>query len=347
MRSWGYLATVAVVVGSLSATTVAAQEKQRLKLHMSFPTSTKIIGTAVPRLVKDISDASNGTLEFRVFEPGALVPAIQYFDAVSTGSVDAAWGNGGFLVGKVPALVMFASVPFGPRLGEYLAWMKFGGGEQLHDEIQGRHGIKPITCGMIAPESSGWFRKEIKSLDDLKGLKMRFLGLGAKVMEKFGVSTQLLAGGDIYPALELGTIDATEFSMPVIDEGLGFHQVAKHNYYPGWHQQATFLDLSINKKRYDGLSDHHKLLIRMGCEANITNMLVEGEATQFPAMERMKEKGVVLHRWPDDVLEAFRKAWQEVAAEESQKDPEFKRVYESYLAFREKYATWRDLGYLK
>ena len=124
--------------------------------------------------------------------------------------------------------------------------MYYGGGRELYDEIYARHGIKGIPCGIFPPEASGWFRTEITSLEDLKGLKMRFFALGAKVMEKVGVSTQLLAGGDIFPALELGTIDATEYASPVIDKDLGFYQIAKHYYFPGWHQQSTWLDLIIN-----------------------------------------------------------------------------------------------------
>jgi len=160
---------------------------------------------------------SGGTFRIKFFEPNALIPAKGCFDAVGEGSVDACWSTTGFWYGKEPALAMFTAVPFGPAAGEYLAWFYFGGGEELMDEIYAKHGLKSVQCGIIAPEASGWFRKEINTLDDLKGLKMRFYGLGAKVMEKLGVSTQLTAGGDIFRALERGSIDATEFSMPVID----------------------------------------------------------------------------------------------------------------------------------
>jgi TRAP-type mannitol/chloroaromatic compound transport system substrate-binding protein len=199
---------------------------------------------------------------------------------------------------------------------------------------------------MVAPEASGWFRKEVKSVEDLRGLKMRFLGLGARVIEKFGVSTQLLVPGDIYPALELGTIDATEFSMPVIDEGLGFHQIAKHNYYPGWHQQGTLLDVIVHKPKYDALSEYHKNVLRIACESNLLTTFVESEAAQFGAMGRMKEKGVTMHRWPEEILATFEKAWAEVVEAEAARDADFKRVYESYASFREQYAVWREMGYV-
>jgi TRAP-type mannitol/chloroaromatic compound transport system substrate-binding protein len=158
---------------------------------------------------------------------------------VSRGSVDACWTTPGYHTGKYPALAFFTTVPFGPNYGEFFAWKIFGNGNKLRDEIYSKHDLIAFDGFAIGPETSGWFRREIKSLDQLKGLKMRFFGLGAKVMQKLGVSTQLLAPADIFPALERGVIDATEFSMPAMDIKLGFHQVAKFNYFPGWHQQVS------------------------------------------------------------------------------------------------------------
>ena len=166
------------------------------------------------------------------------MPPNQAFDAVSSGALDAAWATPGFWTGKDIAFAVYSTVPFGPGIGEYLAWMKEGGGEKMMQELYAKYNIHSVMCHLIPPEASGWFRKEIKTLEDLKGLKMRFFGLGANVMQKLGVSTQLIQAGEIFQALQLGTIDATEFSMPVMDLSLGFHQVAKFYYFPGWHQQA-------------------------------------------------------------------------------------------------------------
>jgi TRAP-type mannitol/chloroaromatic compound transport system substrate-binding protein len=184
-------------------------------------------------------------------------------------------------------------------------------------------------------------------VDELRGKKMRFFGLGAKVMEKFGVSTQLLAAGDIYPALELGTIDATEFSMPAMDEGLGFFQVAKHYYFPGWHQQATLGDLIVNKANFDKLSDGHKAMLEVACGFMQSWNFTHAEAVQGGAMQRMKEKGVTVHTWPDETLAKFEAAWKQVAEEEAAKDPLFKKILESYTTFRAEYAVWKANGYLK
>jgi TRAP-type mannitol/chloroaromatic compound transport system substrate-binding protein len=200
---------------------------------------------------------------------------------------------------------------------------------------------------MIAPEASGWFRKEIKSLDDLKGLKMRFFGLGAIVMQKLGVATQLLQAGEIFQALQLGTIDATEFSMPVMDMTLGFHQVAKHYYFPGWHQMATFNHLYISKSKWAELSPTQRAIIKAACDANMLEQFAEGEAKQFAAMKELQGKGVTLHYWPKDILATYEKTWNEVAVEQSAKSPEFKKAWDSYSAFRAGYKLWREYGYLK
>jgi TRAP-type mannitol/chloroaromatic compound transport system substrate-binding protein len=341
-------ATLALGVMTVGAPEADAQDQRvRWKMHSSFPSSLAILGSGGKRLSEIVSEMSGGGFDMRFHEPGSLVPGLQYFDPVSQGSIDAAWGAAGYNVNKEPALAFFTAVPFGPGVGEYLAWLRFGGGHDLWMEIYNGFGVHGLMCGMLAPESSGWFRTEIKSTDDLRGLKMRFFGLGARVMEKFGVSTQLLAGGDIYPALELGTIDATEFSMPALDESLGFYQVAKHYYFPGWHQQSTLLDLMVNKEKYDGLSPTNKAILDKACGDNLSYTHAEGEAIQFGAMARMTAKGVTIHRWPDETLAKFKAAWEEVIVEDSAKNPVFKRVYESYAKFRADYAIWKEHGFLK
>jgi len=178
-------------------------------------------------------------------------------------------------------------------------------------------------------------------------LKMRFFGLGANVMQKLGVSTQLLQAGEIFQALQLGTIDATEFSMPMMDLTLGFHQVAKHYYFPGWHQQTTVNELLISKKKWAEFSDAQKAIIENACDALMLQQFAEGEAGQGKALNEIKAKGVTLHRWSKEMLGHFEKAWNEVAAEQAAKSPEFKKAWDSYSAFRKEYAIWKDLGYLQ
>jgi TRAP-type mannitol/chloroaromatic compound transport system substrate-binding protein len=269
---------LAVSAVALSVGFAGTANAEQWNLQSTYPGSLTQLGTLGKHIADQLNAVTEGDIELVFQEPGALVPALEVFDAVASGAIEAGWSTPGYWAGKVPALPLFAAVPFGPQAGEYIAWMKFGGGKELFDEIYEKNGIHSVICGVIAPEASGWFKNEIKSVDDLKGLKMRFFGLGAKVMEKMGVSTQLLAGGDIFPALELGTIDATEFSMPAIDLNLGFYQVAKHYYFPGWHQQATLFDLMINLDLWESLSDTQKAQIETVCDASIAYGLAEGEA---------------------------------------------------------------------
>jgi TRAP-type mannitol/chloroaromatic compound transport system substrate-binding protein len=349
IKDWA-AATAAVVVGvsALAADGLAQDKRVRMQMGGAFPSTTGLLGPTQTGLVETIRKISGGSIDIRFFEPGALVPANQYLDAVGNNSLDAAWTVSAFWTGKDIAFALYGSVPFGPEAGEYLAWMRHGGGYQLMEELHAKYGVgKTLLCGLISPEASGWFRKEIKSPEDLKGLKMRFLGLGANVMQKLGVATQLLQAGEIFQALQLGTIDATEFSMPVMDLTLGFHQVAKHYYFPGWHQLATLNELIISKAKWAELSDTQKAQIETACDATMLRQFVEGEAIQGKAMADIKAKGVTLHYWSDDMIELFRKTWDEVAKEQSEKSPEFKKGFESYAKFRAEYKIWKDHGYLK
>ena len=343
-------ATCVAVLAAATLTTVApdadAADRVRWKMGSTYPGSLTQLGTLGKRVDEKIDEVSGGNIQIKFYEPGALVPALEVFDAVSTGSIDAAFSTPGYWAGKVPALQLFGAVPFGPQAGEYLAWVKFGGGQEIFDRLYAEHGIKSLFCGLIAPEASGWFSKEINTVEDLKGLKMRFFGLGAKVMEKLGVSTQLLSAGDIYPALELGTIDATEFSMPAIDLKLGFHQVAKYYYFPGWHQQSTFFDLMINKEKWEGLDKTQQAQIEAVCNDNLAYGFAEGEAIQFAALKELQEKGVNIKKWSPEMLATMRGAWEEVAGELAAQDADFKEAYDSLQGFRANYKIWKDIGYL-
>jgi TRAP-type mannitol/chloroaromatic compound transport system substrate-binding protein len=333
----------------MSTTAVQAQDKRvRVQMGGAFPSSTAILGPAQQRTVDMMRNMSGGSIDVKLFEPGALVPAGQYFDAVSNGSLDMAWTVSGFFTGKNIAFAIFSTVPFGPEAGEYMAWMRFGGGEQLMEEMYKPHKIVIMNCGLIPPEASGWFRKEIKTLDDLKGLKMRFFGLGANVMQKLGVATQLLQAGEIFQALQLGTIDATEFSMPAMDLTLGFHQVAKFYYFPGWHQMATLSHLFISEAKWAEFSAAQKAIIKSSCDAQMLNQLAEGEFRQFPAMKELTEKhGVQIKFWDKTFLDAFHAKWLEVAKEQSEKSADFKKVWDHFQKFRADYKIWKDHGYLK
>jgi TRAP-type mannitol/chloroaromatic compound transport system substrate-binding protein len=329
-------------------TSADAQDKVRWKMQSAFGSQLTHLGPSGVRFSKDIERMSAGKFEIKFFEPGALIPPLECFDAVSKGSIESCWTTPGYDTGKYPSLAFFTTVPFGPSFGEFLAWKWFGGGNALRDEIYAKHGMVARDVFCIGPETSGWFRNEVKSVEDLKGMKMRFFGLGAQVMAKLGVSVQLLAAADIYPALERGVIDATEFSMPAMDVKLGFHQIAKYNYFPGWHQQVSCSHLLMNKAAWDKLPDAYKAMIEVAGQAQVSFTFAESEASQFDVMAEMRDKHKVqVKRWDDATLAAFEKAWLEVIQEESAKDATFKKVADHYLDFRKKFAIWGTSQELK
>lgn len=317
-----------------------------LQMTSVYPSSFPIIGEAGQSLGERLSRLTNGELTTEFFEPGALVAAGQAWDAVSTGAIDAAWYSPGFASGTIPSAAMFTSVPFGPGAPEYLAWYYEGGGEALWSEITAEYDIKSILCAALPPEASGWFREEITSVEQLRGMKMRIFGLGAQVLDRLGVAAQTLPVGDTIPALELGSIDAAEVSMPLLDLQLGFPDLANHYYFPGWHQQTSFFSLIINQGVWDGLEDFERAAIEVTCQALVTETIAQGEALQFDALRAIEAQGVNIHTWPEDILTAMENAWEEVVAEMSADDEDFRRVYESYSTFRANYSDWRRLGYI-
>lgn len=343
------LASTALGAGMLVAGPVGVQAQSiEMAMASTYPGSLTQLGTLGIRIADQIGLVSGGDMELEFFEPGALMPALEVFDAVSTGAVDAGWSTPGYWIGIEPALALYGAVPFGPESGEYLAWYYFGGGQEIFEEIYHGYNIHSVICGIIAPEASGWFREPIETVDDLNGLVMRFFGLGARVMERMGVSTQLLAGGDIFPALELGTIDATEFSMPAIDLDLGFHQVARNYYFPGWHQQSTLFDLMINLDLWNSMNETQHAQIESVCGDSIRYGLAEGEAIQFAAIQELQEvHGVTIQTWSDEILDALRDAWDAEVADLTATDPLFARVWESLSTFRDNYRIWGELGYIR
>ena len=334
---------------ALATTPALAGEKLLLKTPVAFSTALPGLGTPIPRVADEVALMSGGKIKMKVYEPGKLVPAFEILDAVSTGKINSGYTTAGYWAGKIPAAPLFSAVPFGPEAGEYMAWLYYGNGMELYQRMYDEAGynVKVLPCAVIAPETSGWFAKEINSPEDLKGLKMRFFGLGGKVMEKLGVATSLLPGGEIFPALEKGAIDATEFSMPAIDQRLGFHKVVKYNYFPGWHQQATVFELMINKDVWSEASDQHKAIIENACKASMADSFAEGEAIQHAALiDNVENNDVQIKQWNDEMLATFRTTWEEVAAEQAANDEFFNKVLTDMNEFRDGYAVWKENAFL-
>jgi len=336
------VASIALMGGAASAQTA-------IEMTSAFGKNLPILGTAATDFVAMVNSISSD-VEFEHFDPGKLVPPLEALDAVSNGSVDASFATSGYWQGKINAASLFAAVPFGPEAGEFLGWILYDDGARLWQQMYDDNGynVKAIPCGVIAPETSGWFKNEINSVEDLKGLNMRFFGLGAKAMEKLGVSTSLLAGGDIFPALERGAIDATEFSMPRIDARLGFYKLVKYNYYPGWHQPSTLFELLVNGDKWEELTETAQAQIEVACLANITKNLAEGEATNYAAMvEATEVNGVIIKQWSPEMLDAFSGAWDEVVVELADGDPFFQEVWADLQEYRAGYKIWSQNIYMK
>ena len=335
-----------------STMTVMAAEKEPrilLKVPMAYPSALPGLGTTIIWMSERIELLSNNTIKIKIFEPGALVPAFEMLDAVSAGKVNACYGVSGYWQGKFPAASFFTAVPFGPEATEYLAWIYYGNGMKLWQEMydEGGMNVKALLCGVLPPETSGWYLKEMKSIEDFKGLPIRFFGHGGKALQKIGASVTQIPGGEIFAALEKKAIEASEFSLPAIDTKLGFYKIAKYNYFPGWHQQATLFELLINKDVWNSMSDRQRMLIETLSMASTLNTIAQTESEQYQIMRDNETKhGVKNMYWSDDMLAKFKAAWEEVAEEEAAKDAFFKKVWDDLQSFRSEYQIWKDYGFL-
>ncbi len=337
------LLTAAAVVAAGSA---QGADTIRWKVPNAFPSHLPALGDNAQVVADMLKDVSDGAVQFKIFEPGNLVPPLELTDAVRNNTIEAGYTWLGYDSGKIPAAPLFAARPFGMEPWEYTAWWYDGGGKELAQEVYGKRDVHPVLCGITGPETAGWFRKRINSMSDLQGLKIRFAGLGGEVMQKAGASVTLLPGSEIFQALEKGAIDATEFALPSVDETLGFDKVAKFNYFPGWHQTYTAFHLIVNKNTWDGLEPSTRALLETACTAGVLRNLSKGEALQGPVIRGFADKGVSAERVPVDMLRELQEISAQVMAEQAAKDADFKKVYESQEAFSKDYQIWKGLAYL-
>jgi len=349
IRITAVMSAAALVLG-LTTGAAQAEKKLLLKVPVFFGTHLTGLGSTPKWLSEQLAIATDGQIRIKIYEPGKLIPPKEILQAVSKGQVNAGFTTPAYHSGEVGNKgALFSAIPFGPDAPEYLAWLYYGDGRKLWQEMYDKKGfnVHSIPCSIIAPETSGWFSKPIDKPEDLEGLRMRFFGLGALVMEKLGVSTSLLPSKEIFPALEKGAIDATEFSMPAIDKRLGFYKILKFNYYPGWHQPATAFDLIINKETWAEMTPAQQTTLELGCKAAMLDGLALGEAIQFPVMkENIEKNGVENRYWSPEMLAQFQEKWAEVVAEQSAEDPEFKAIWENLEAFRADYAIWNEWAFL-
>lgn len=328
-----------------TSTTAASLEVIRWRVTSAFGTHLPTLGENPVEVADRLRIASQGRIDWTIDDPGEVVPAFAIVDAVRSGKIDAGYTWLGYDQGRLSVSVLFGAVPFGMTPWEYSAWWVRGGGLDVAREIYRPLGIEPILCGIISPETAGWFRNEIETAADLEGLKIRFAGLGGRVLQKLGASVTMLPGGEIFQALEKGAIDATEFSLPEVDARLGFNRVARYNYFPGWHQPHTAFHLVVNLETWNALSKAAQAMIELGCGNGVHRNLSNAEGSQGPVIAQLQAAGVQTRTLSPALLASLEKATAEVLEEEAAKDADFARVLLHQRNFRIEYARWRNLAY--
>jgi len=342
----GLAVVSAICLGPVLSTPADAQEKIRWKVQSTFNTGWPALGDPIARVSKTLNEATDGRIDLKIYEPGKIVPPLEISPSISQGDLPAAYNYLAYDQGRIPAAVLFSAVPFGMEPWEYASWWFEGEGHGLAEGLYHKQNIHPLLCSTIGPETAGWYRTPITKLSDLEGLKIRFSGLGGMVLNRIGASATLMAGGEIFAALEKGTLDATEYSMPAIDEILGFHKIAKYNLFPGWHQPSTSTHLLINLDKWNEMSSSDKALFEMACTAATMRALTTGEALQGAQIKSFPSKGVTAAKLPQDVIDELKRVTDEVMAEEAAKDADFKTIWESQKAFHADYQIWKEMGYL-
>ncbi|SDW76612.1 TRAP transporter substrate-binding protein [Marinobacter mobilis] len=338
----GLAAAIALSSGSAYA------DNLRWKMPVAFATNLPGLGSPAAWVAENLTTASDGSIQVRVYEPGELVPPFDILQSVSDGKVPTGYTWIGYDQGKVPAVPLFAAVPFGMKPWAYIGWYYYGGGHDMLQDVYANKGfnVHAQLCGIIGPETAGWYADKIESLEDYDGMKIRFAGLGGKVLEELGASVTMMPGGELYQALEKGTIDATEFSMPAIDQILGFQQVVKYNLFPGWHQQFTAQYLLINGDEWEKTTAAQKALVEASCTAATTRGLAEGEYLNGAVLAGFQEEGVQADQIPREVLEQLKAVTERVLESEAENDDDFARVYRSQQEFMETYQVWDSRAYL-
>ncbi len=335
----------AAAAGTLAAPALAqSAPKVTWRMTSSFPKSLDTIYGGGEVLAKMVSEATDGNFQIQVFPAGELVPGLQAADAAAGGQVEACHTVGYYYWGKDPTWAVAAAIPFSLSARGINAWHYHGGGIDLYNEFLATQGLFGLPGGNTGVQMGGWFRKEINTLADMKGLKMRVGGFAGKVLEKLGVVPQQIAGGDIYPALEKGTIDAAEWVGPYDDEKLGFNKVAPYYYYPGWWEGGPTVHFMFNKAKYDELSPTYKSILHTAAKAADADMLHKYDYLNPTAIKTLVGGGAQLRPFSQEILEACFTAANEVYAEMEATNAPFKKIWDSIKAFRSDYYTWTQVA---
>ena len=341
---------VALVMIVLISSSLQAK-KIRWRLAMSWPTSLTPISSPAIKLAKYMKKMSDGKFIIKVEGSEKTKSALGVFDMVKGGSYQMGHTTSYFYIGKDPSLVWFTTVPWGMTKDEQYAWFYYGNGMKYMKQVYAKYGMLAFPGGNTGVQMGGWFKKEIKSVDDLKGLKMRIPGFAGKVMAKLGVSVTNIPGGELYTSLDRGTIDALEWVGPGMDIKMGFYKVAPY-YYTGWHEPASEMQFLVNKKAFNKLPKKYQTMLITAMKAVAADMFIENFADSVEAWQKMKKEmpNIKVKTFPISVLKAMKKATDEIMAEYAAKDPTFKKIMEDYMAYQKKARVWTMMSeyyYLK
>jgi TRAP-type mannitol/chloroaromatic compound transport system substrate-binding protein len=331
-----------LAASSAVAAPAIAQSMPELKWRCttSWPKSLDVPFSASETISKYVAEATDHRFQIQPFAGGEIVPALQALDAVTNATVEMCHTAAYYFIGKDPTFALYCSVPFGLNSRQQNAWFQDHGGQDMLNEFGKKSKLYAISGGNTGTQMGGWFRKEINTVADLSGLKMRIGGWAGKTLSKLGTVPQQIAGGDIYPALEKGTIDATEWVGPYDDEKLGFYKVAKFYYYPGWWEGGTALHFFINSDKWDALPRAYKSLLTIACGYANMDVQARYDARNPQALKRLVANGTQLRPFSQAVMEACLKASNEVNAETSASNPDFKKIYDSQMEFRNDENLW-------
>ena len=346
-RSFLKKAGLGLAAGAVAAPTIAnAADLPTVSWRMvgSWPKALDTLFGSMEHISKRVSEMTGGKFTIKVFAAGEIVGGLQVLDAVQAGTVECGHTATYYYFGKDPTFALNCAVPFGLNSRQQNAWMVHGGGMDLVRDFYKGYNCTLFPAGNTGTQMGGWFRKEVKTLADLKGLKFRMGGYAGRVMGKLGVVPQQIPGGDVYPALEKGTIDGAEWVGPYDDEKLGFYKVAKYYYYPGWWEPGTEADLLVNLKAWEALPKEYQAILQSACADANSWCMAKYDAENPAALKRLIANGVNLRSFSNEILAACYKATIEVNAESSEKYPAFKAIYDSMSKFRSESVQWLSLA---
>ena len=337
----------AAASASLGTRTAWAKPEYKWKMVTTWPKNFPGLGTGANKLAELIGEMSGGRIQVHVYGAQELVPAFEVFDAVSRGTAEMGHGSAYYWKGKSEAAQFFSTVPFGLTAQEMNGWMYYGGGLALWRELYAGFGLVPAPAGNTGVQMGGWFNKEINSVADLQGLKMRIPGLGGEVLKRAGGTPVNLPGGELFTSLQSGAIDATEWVGPYNDLAFGLYKAAKYYYYPGWHEPGTILEAMINKEAFDGLPKDLQSIVMNACAVVNQDMLAEYTARNPEALHTLiTEHKVDLRKFPNDVIAKLRQLSDEVVAEIAEKDDFSRKTYASYRKFLKQAQEWSGISEL-